>query len=153
MQQLLRIKDSKKSKKLLKRLNHVRRKIKNKIDDMHWKTINWLTCNHQNIYIGNLSTKDVVNKETSNMNGMTKKLSLRTNMYKFRERLKYKCGIRCVNYQMIKEHYTSKMCSHCGELNETLGLDKIFDCKKCKISIDRDVNDARNIYLKRYINQ
>lgn len=142
------------NKKLLKKkINSVRKKIENKIDDMHWKTINYLTKNHENIFIGNLSTKDIVKKSTSKLNVMTKKLSLRTNMYKFRERLEYKCGTRGVNYEMIKENYTSKMCSNCGEIKEDLGSKKIFECNnnKCKKKIDRDVNGARNIYLKKYL--
>ena len=72
-------------------------------------------------------------------------------MYKFREKLKYKCAIRGVNYEIINEYCTSKMCSKCGVLNESLWSSKVFNCKACRLNIDRDVNRARNIYLKRYV--
>lgn len=133
------------------KLGAIRRRIKNKINDMQWKTISYLTKNHENIYIGDLSTKNVVKNGKSNLNGSTKQLLLRTNLYLFRERLKYKCAIRGVNYQMINEYYTSKMCSSCGEINEKLSSKKVFECEKCKVELDRDVNGARNIYLKKYI--
>lgn len=139
------------SSKIRKKLNIVRRKIKNKIDDMQWKTINYLTKNHENIYIGDLSTKNVVKNGKSNLSGYLKKLLLRTNLYSFRERLKYKCAIRGVNCQVVNEYYTSKMCSCCGEINENLSSKKVFKCAECKVVLDRDVNGARNIYLKRYI--
>jgi putative transposase len=142
-----------KKKKHKNKLKRLRKKIKNKIDDMHWKTINFLTRNHENIFIGDLSTKSIVNKEQSNLSGSMKKLALRTNMFKFRERLEYKCKMRCRSYQMIDERYTSKMCSNCGEICEDLGSQKILKCKgnDCKKVIDRDVNGARNIYIKTYL--
>ncbi len=46
------------------------------------------------------------------------------------------------------EWYTSKTCSMCGCKNENLGGSKIFNCNKCKITMDRDYNGARNIMLK-----
>ena len=52
---------------------------------------------------------------------------------------------------MIDERYTSKMCSLCGWINNKLGSDKIYNCKECKLMLDRDVNGARNIFLKQYM--
>ena len=43
---------------------------------------------------------------------------------------------------------TSKTCGHCGALNN-VGSRDIFSCNKCNIIIDRDVNGARNIAIKR----
>jgi putative transposase len=38
------------------------------------------------------------------------------------------------------------MCSHCGETKAKLALsERVFECNKCGISLDRDVNAARNI--------
>ena len=46
------------------------------------------------------------------------------------------------------EAYTSKQCGHCGTINDDLGSNKTFYCKKCRRSADRDVHAARNILLK-----
>ena len=51
----------------------------------------------------------------------------------------------------VKENYTSKMCSNCSHYNDDLGDNKIYNCNKCFKIIDRDVNAARNIYLKTLI--
>ncbi len=78
-------------------------------DDLHWKTANYLTNNYDNIFIVNLSTKDVINNETSNLTKMTKRMLSVLSLYKFRQRLEYKCYSRDVHYLMIEENYTSKI--------------------------------------------
>lgn len=41
---------------------------------------------------------------------------------------------------------TSKTCSSCGYVNNKLKLsDRIFDCPKCNLRIDRDLNASINI--------
>ena len=78
---------------------------------------------------------------------MTKRIALMMRLYVFTERLKFKCSIKGCDYGMINEMYTSKMCTFCGNIKEDLGSNKIYDCDKCKTSIGRDVNGARNIYI------
>ena len=46
------------------------------------------------------------------------------------------------------ESYTSKLCSKCGEINNTLGSSKVFNCNKCNLHYDRDMNSCRNILIK-----
>ena len=52
------------------------------------------------------------------------------------------------NVLEVTEEYTSKTCGKCGFINKKLGANKIFNCNKCKLQIDRDLNGARNILLK-----
>jgi putative transposase len=103
---------------------------------MQWKITSYISNNNDNVYIRNLSTKSIVNKETSKLSKTIKLLPLRTNMFKFRQRLEYKCDSKEVNYNMIDERYTSKMCSNCGTIDGKLGSKKIYSCKKCKKVID-----------------
>ena len=49
-----------------------------------------------------------------------------------------------LTFKLINERYTSKMCSCCGNLG---GAD-IYTCQECHMTIDRDINGARNIYVK-----
>ncbi len=46
------------------------------------------------------------------------------------------------------EHFTSKVCSSCGNINYKLGGSKIFNCSYCSCIMDRDHNSTRNILMK-----
>ena len=125
----------------------INRKITNLIEDVHWKTIKYLTDNNSTILMGNMSTKEISRKD-GNLDKMSKRIGLLFKLYKFKERLKFKCSLNNVSYGEIDEWMTSKMCSNCGNVDKDLGSNKIYDCKKCKTIMDRDVNGARNIYIK-----
>jgi len=126
----------------------IRNKIKNWVDDSHWKIINYLTSSYKNIVIGKWSTKSIIKKDDSILNNLTKRVTQNLSFYKFLQRLKYKCKIGENNLRVQDEWYTSKTCSQCGWKDENLGGSKIFDCKNCNIQLDRDYNGARNIMLK-----
>lgn len=133
-----------------KKLKIQRRKIKHLVDEMHWKTINSLTKNYDSIFLGNLSGKKIISNDTSKLNDMTKRISSSLKFYQFSLRLAFKCQERENSFSLIDESYTSKTCSFCGEINDKLGALKVFDCKNCNSIIDRDINGARNIYIKSY---
>ena len=44
------------------------------------------------------------------------------------------------------EEYSSISCTNCGIINK-INKNRELNCKNCNLSIDRDVNGARNIYL------
>jgi len=123
--------------------------IKNMITDMHWKMINYLTNNYKTILIGNLSTKNIVEKELS---PMTKRLANIYSLYQFKQKLKYKCKYLNISYKEVDEAYTSKSCSKCASINDKLNGSEIFTCKKCNLVIDRDINGSINILQRNIIN-
>ena len=125
----------------------INKKIKNMVNELHWKTINYLTENNKTILIGDMSTKSIV-KKGGNLNKMTKRIALSLNFFQFRQRLKYKCDTKGVRYGKINEWMTSKMCSKCGNVKENLGGNEIYNCEKCHMKMERDINGARNIYIK-----
>jgi IS605 OrfB family transposase len=126
----------------------INRKIFNKVDDLQWKTIKFLTNNFTNILLGDMSAKSIVTKNKSVLNKDMKTACLRTRYYDFQKRLEYKCMLTKTNFKLVNECYTSKMCSLCGNYNDKLKGEKIYSCIKCKRSIDRDVNGCRNIMIK-----
>ena len=65
-----------------------------------------------------------------------------------KEKLQFKCKEYGTNIVIVDESYTSKTCTKCGNLHKTLGSNKTYNCKKCNMVIDRDVNGARNILNK-----
>jgi transposase len=124
------------------------KKIQNLMDDLHWKSINYLTNNFGNILIGNLSTKSIVKNNSSNaLDKTTKRIGLFMKLHQFKKRLEYKCKERKIGYAEIDEAYTSKTCTKCSNLNNNLGSSKMHNCNKCKIKIDRDFGGARNILI------
>ncbi len=138
------IKNKKNKEKILKRL---REKLKNKVDDLQWKTINSLTSNYKNIIIGKWSTKDIISKEDSILQRMNKRIIQSISYYKLLERLKFKSIINKNNLIIREEWYTSKTCTSCGNKKEDLGGNKIYSCVKCNLITDRDYNGCRNIFL------
>jgi transposase len=69
--------------------------------------------------------------------------------FRFRQYLTFKVKeYPHVNLKIVTEEYTSKTCGCCGDIHQTLGGNKVFHCKSCGWTIDRDINGARNILLK-----
>lgn len=140
--------NTKTNKKNLKIKKSVNKRIKGLIDELHWKSIKFLTDNYKNILIGDLSTKGIVCNNTSVLKKYNKQLAYSLSFYKFRERLSYKCLVKNCNYIKVNEYYTSKTCSICSNYKEDLGSNKIYNCLKCNSTLDRDINGCRNIILK-----
>ena len=119
-------------------------KIKNRVNDIHWKIINYLITNYKNILIGNFSTKSMC--ETK-INSMIKRVGSMYSFFTFKQKLMYKCQFSNINYKEVDEKYTTQCCSNCGNRKTDLGASKIYDCKKCGKVMDRDWNSIKDIYL------
>lgn len=79
---------------------------------------------------------------------MTKRIASRMRFYNFLQRLQYKCLSKQLNVKIVNENYTSKMCCSCRNYKKDLGSNKIYNCDKCKLEIDRDINGAINILYR-----
>ena len=137
----------KKRRLLYNKVKRINLKIKNKIDDLHWKTIKYLTANYEYIIISDFKTKQLL--ETA-LNHKSKRMLGILRHYNFRQRLEYKAKITGSKVYFVDESYTSKTCSKCGKLNYKLKGNKTFKCGNCSLEIDRDVNGARNILNKNW---
>lgn len=126
-------------------IGKIEEKIKNKVDDYHWKIIDYLTSNYRYISIGNFSTKRM---GEGDIGSMIKRVGQRFRLYVFRQRLKYKCYLKGIKYHKVDEYCTSKTCSKCGYFKKDLGSNKIYRCQRCKLKIGRDINASKNMYLK-----
>jgi len=125
----------------------INKKINNLVEELHWQSINYLVKNYETILIGDLNVKSIIRKD-GNLSKMTKRVTMCLKFFNFKKKLKYKCNVNDTNLGIIDEWFTSKMCSLCGNTHKNLGGNKVYDCEKCKCSIDRDINGARNIYIK-----
>ena len=132
---------------LKNKIKRLYERIKNRVNDLHWKIIDNLTENYQTIIIGNLSTKKI---GEGKINEMVKRVGNMMSLFKFKEKLKYRCKYTNTTYMEINESYTSKCCCRCGNYKKELKGEKIYECKKCGLKIDRDMNGAINIGILSY---
>ena len=127
-----------------KDLTKLEERRENLIDELHWKTINELTKQHDSIFYGDIKSHDIVSKKGS------RKLHLTFNslkFYQFKQRLAYKCHVQGKLFVPVNESYTSQTCSTCGQIKKPY-LSRVFTCPVCKIKMGRDTNAAKNILLK-----
>lgn len=129
---------------LNKRCLLLRSKITNKVNDLHWKTASFLTKRYKVIFLPNFRVKQLCMK---NPNKKVNREMCNLSHYKFKERIKYKAKLNNCTVIDCCESYTSKTCTNCGVLND-VGSKKLYHCKACKKNIDRDLNGARNIFIR-----
>ena len=137
-------------KKCKNRTKKLRLKLKNKITDLHWKSINYLIeQNKSTIVIGKWSTKNCISRKGS-LNKMLKRVCNSLRYYDFLQKLDYKSKCHNISLKIQNEAYTSKLCSRCGKQNNKLGSSKVFECSSCSLVYDRDMNACRNILMKSF---
>ena len=132
-------------KKVTKR-NFVRleNKLKNHTEELHWKTVHDLLKKNDVLFYGDFKSHEIVRK------GKNWVLNTDVNQlkfYQFKMRLIEKAKELGKTVIPTKEHFTTKVCSFCGSLNDP-GKSKIYTCRECSIIVGRDVNAAKNILLK-----
>jgi IS605 OrfB family transposase len=140
--------ESKQTRKYRKCIGKIHDKINNRVKDMHYKSAKYLCTHYDILKLGKISTKKIVSKITSNIDGKTKRLLLTLSHYKFREILINQAEKYGVKVKIVSEYNTTKSCSTCGKIKE-VGKSKIYECEKCGMKAGRDVNAAKNIrYMK-----
>ncbi len=153
------VKGSKNRKKVKKQLSKAHRRLKNSRVDYQNKevkkyvdkmVIDEVKC----VALGDIKVKDIISKKkdkTNDTKPIKSKRFLRRSfsnngLSEFKLKLINKCEKNDIKVYKVKENYTSKTCSCCGLVDDNLKLsDRVFNCKNCNISIDRDVNGSINI--------
>jgi transposase len=136
-------------KKFTNLYNKYSSKLKNKINDLHFKSANFLLSRYRKLYIGKVSTKKMVSNLDGNLKEITKRRLMALSHYRFRIKLKQmSVKFGCKIFE-TDEYLTSKTCSRCKFINDNLKGNKNYDCPNCKLRIDRDINASINIYKNR----
>ena len=136
---------SKERRKKKKALVKCRQRLRNIVDDMHWKLCRRLTRDYRDILIPSFESQD--------MNGTLGRTNNRQfNVlahYRFRQRLEHVASTYCGRRRVyvVDESYTSQCCGNCGILNR-VGSSKEYRCGECGYSACRDGNASRNIYMR-----
>lgn len=134
----------------------IQKKIHNLVDEMHKKLVKWLVRNYRLVLLPRFETQDMVRRFDEDENWRGRKIRSKTarammtwSHYRFQQRLLNKTRefTQC-RVVICDEHYTSKTCGNCGFIHEKLGGNKTFHCPCCDVTLDRDMNGARNILLR-----
>jgi len=128
-------------------------KIRNKIMDVHNKTARMLLTNYSEIVIGNVSTKDMISNIKGDLRKITKRRLMKLSHYRFR--MKLISMSKKFDSLIIEtdEYMTSKTCCNCKNVKQDLGSSKVYECNKCKMVLDRDINASINIYKNENLRQ
>jgi len=127
-------------------------KAKKKVANLHYK-ISCLRIDATHKLTTYLAKNhSLVGIEDLNVSGMMKNHKLAGaiqdgGFYEFRRQLEYKTKWYGSKLVVIDRYFpSSKKCSCCGNIKKDLKLsDRIYNCEKCGLSIDRDLNAAINI--------
>lgn len=139
-------KDKHKKSSLKRLMNRIKWKINNLVDELHWKTINYLVKNFGIVILPTFETSEMVVKKKRKLNSKSARNMLTYRFYEFSKRLEMKCKEYGVKLVRINEAYTSKTNSFTGEIIKSLGGKEYF--KYDKIFVNRDINGSRNILLR-----
>jgi len=148
----------------IERINPITGEVTYTWSKRHGKTVKAVQKQHakvynqRNNYLHNVSKQlimnyDIIGLENLNINGMVKNKHLSTSISdaawgEFIRQVDYK--LQRVGGTLVKTgrfQPSSKTCSNCGTVKTKLSLsERTFNCEKCEISLDRDLNAAINIH-------
>jgi len=141
--------NSKKRNNFKRIISRLEERKKNIMKNSHYYIINDLIKDFDTIILPNFENQEIQKKIQN------KKVRREVNIYShytFKCRLKDKLNLY-FNKQLVNttEEFTSKTCTNCGNIDNNLGAKKIYHCDKCNMTLDRDYNGARNIFIKSFL--
>jgi len=137
----------KKALRVDKAIFRMQRKIKHLQNEIHRKTIKFLTDEFDVVIIPPFEVSNMVNRKTRKITRKTVSKMLCWSHYNFRQRLISKAEEKGIHVIIQNEAYTSKTCSCCGNI-QNIGGSEVFNCQNCRTIMDRDENGARGIFLR-----
>ncbi|WP_235817375.1 transposase [Fusobacterium massiliense] len=139
-----KLSDSKNYQKQKKKVAKIHNKIRNKRKDFVNKLSTKIINNHDIICIEDLNIKGMLKNHK-----LAKSIS-DVSWSEFIRQLEYKANWYGRKIVKVPTFYpSSKTCSGCGNIKETLKLsERIYHCECCRLEIDRDYNASINILRK-----
>lgn len=136
--------NNKKSKRRV--LRRIEEKKLNVVDNMHWQVINDLCKNYEIICLEKFNSKICV--ESNGISKFSKRDLNDLKHFQFRQRLLFKANNQGVEVILVNPYLTSKYCSSCGNVKESLSLsERLYECSNCNLTMCRDINACKNILM------
>ena len=112
----------------------------------------YLCESYKLIFLPKFTTQQMVRRATRKIKSKTARAMMTYAHFRFRQRILDKArNYENVQVVIVNEAYTSKTCTKCGVIKANLGGAKTFKCSSCDWKGDRDINGARNIYIRSVI--
>lgn len=137
--------DKHKYRNVGRKILRLRARIKDLVNDLHWKTAEFLARNFSVVIYPTYETSGMVRKEGRKLRKTVVRAMQSYRFYEFSQRLQQKCDEYGTLLIRSNEAYTSKTNSFTGAIMN-IGSRKSF--KYDGVTVDRDVNGARNILLR-----
>lgn len=135
--------------RLRRAAKRMRTRIQDLVRDCHHKVAKYLCENFTTILLPLFETRHMVSRIKRRIGSKTARAMLTWSHFQFRQRLLDKTReYPWCKVIIVDESFTSKTCTHCGQLHPNLGKNKTYKCPSCEVELDRDANGARNILLK-----
>jgi putative transposase len=125
-------------------------RIQDLVNEVHKQLAKHLATNYDLVLLPKFETSQMIFKKNRKIGSQTARQMMTWAQYRFQQRLLFKCRQHNCRVAIVDESYTSKTCSACGALDYKLGGKKVYRCASCKMVMDRDINGAKNIFLKNF---
>jgi putative transposase DNA-binding domain family len=139
-------KDKLEKYKLRRVINRLYHKIRDLVDELQWKLINFLTKEFTTVIFPPFNVSDMTKAGNRKIRKVVVRSMMALRFFEFKERLKNKCKERHVLFIEQNESWTSKTNSFNGEVMTNLGGREYFNYQGFKIN--RDLNGSLNILLR-----
>ncbi len=134
---------AKKKRKLNKAINRILLRIEHLRDELHKKTAAFLTKNFKVILLPTFETQEMI----VSLNSKVARRMATLSHFRFKTYLKFKAKMNGATVVDLSEAYTSRTCTRCGQQLTPESTRRML-CPSCGLTIDRDINGARNIFLR-----
>lgn len=134
-----------KTQNIKKAINRMRHKIRNLVDELHYKTVRFLVDNFDVIILPTFETSKMSIKSNRRLRAKSVRSMMTFAFYRFSQHLERTAKNMGKLVVRMSEAYTSKTASWTGEI-VNIGSSKTITSNG--ITLDRDINGARGIFLR-----
>lgn len=123
-------------------------KIRNRVIEMHKYMCKFMCKRYGIVVLPKFPVKSMIQRSDRRIQHKAVRNLLNWRHGMLRTRMQQKSEEFRVELRIGGEAYTSATCGKCGKIKKNLGGSMVYGCDNCDLVIDRQLNGARNIFLK-----